>query len=151
MKIRITAALALAAALVLAGVVRGAEKKVTMNQLPAAVQQTIKERSQGGAVRGLSIEEDNGKTVYEAELTVSGRNVDLSMDAQGRVLEFEGEIPLDKLPAAARDAIQRRAAGGTIGVVEEVIENGTTTYEAHVDKAGKKSEVKVDAQGSPVK
>jgi len=152
MKARIMiAGAALLAAAVIAGVARGAEKKVTMDQLPAAVQQTVKERSQGGTIRGLSMEQKNGQTIYEAELTLSGRNVDLSIDEQGKVVEFEGEIALDRLPAAARDAIQQQAAGGTIGIVEEVTEKGKTMYEAHVTKAGKQVEIKVDPQGHTVR
>jgi uncharacterized membrane protein YkoI len=41
---------------------------------------------------------------------------------------------------------------GKVLKLEKVIENGTTTYEAQIsNKAGKKSEVQVDASGKPVK
>jgi len=58
-----------------------------MNQLPVAVQQAINERAQGGTIRGLVMEKDNGKTVYEAELTIGGRNTDLTLDEQGKVID----------------------------------------------------------------
>src|SRR3979409_2439972 len=104
MKVKVIGTLVLGSAIAIIGVARGAEKKVTMNQLPAAVQQTIKERAQGGTIRGLSREKDNGKKTYEAELTIGGRNTDLSIDEQGKVLEAELATTLDKIPAAARDA-----------------------------------------------
>ena len=151
MKVKVIGTLVLWTAIAIVGVARGAEKKVTMNQLPAAVQQTIKERAQGGTIRGLSMEEDKGKKTYEAELTIGGRNTDLSIDEQGKVLEAELATTLDKIPAAARDAIQKQAGAGKVTLVEEVTEQGKTLYEAEIDKGGKKSEVRVDAEGHPVK
>ena len=151
MKIKVTGTLAVVAAVAAIGVARGAEKKVTMNQLPAAVQQTVKERAQGGTIRGLVMEEDNGKTVYEAELTIGGRNTDISLDEQGKVIEAELATTLDKIPAAARAAIEKQAGAGTVTEVEEVTEKGETIYEAQIDNGGKKSEAKVDADGHTVK
>jgi uncharacterized membrane protein YkoI len=141
----------LASAIAVIGVARGAEKKVTMSQLPAAVQQAIKERAQGGTIRGLAMEEDNGKTVYEAELTIGGRNSDISFDEQGKVLEAELATTLDKIPAAARTAIEKQAGAGKITEVEEVTEGGKTLYEAQINNGGKKSEARVDADGHAVK
>src|SRR6266850_3987991 len=98
MKAKVIGTLVVAAAIAIIGVARGAEKKVTMNQLPVAVQQAINERAQGGTIRGLVMEEDNGKTVYEAELTIGGRNTDLTLDQQGKVIEAELATTLDKIP-----------------------------------------------------
>ena len=151
MKTKIIGALVAVAAIAAVGVARGAEKKVTMNQLPAAVQQTIKERAQGGTIRGLSMEEEKGKKTYEAELTIGGRNTDISLDEQGKVIEAELATTLDKIPAAARDAIQKQAGAGKITAVEEVTAGGKTLYEAEFDKGGKTSEVRVDADGHAVK
>ena len=151
MKLKRVGALTVALAIAVIGVARGAEKKVTMAQLPAAVQQTIKDRVQGGTIRSLAMEEDNGKTVYEAELTIGGRNTDLSIDAQGKVLEAELATTLDKIPAAARAAIEKQAGAGKVMTVEEVTEEGKTLYEAEINKGGKTSEVRVDADGHPVK
>ena len=151
MKAKVIGALALASVIAVIGVARGAEKKVTMSQLPAAVQQTIKERAQGGTIRGLSMEEEKGKKTYEAELTIGGRNTDITLDEQGKVIEAELATTLDKIPAAARDAIQKQAGAGKVTAVEEVTAQGKTLYEAEINKGGKTSEVRVDADGHPVK
>jgi uncharacterized membrane protein YkoI len=151
MKAKVIGTLVLASAIAIIGVARGAEKKVTMNQLPAAVQQAIKDRLQGGTVRGLSMEENKGKKTYEAELTIGGRNTDLSLDEQGKVLEAELATTLEKIPAAARDAIQKTAGAGKITLVEEVTGGGKTLYEAEYTRGGKTSEVRVDADGHTVK
>src|SRR6266850_8033485 len=126
MKATFAGALAIAAAVVAFTIVGAQEKKVTMADLPPAVQQAIKTRAEGGTIRGLSTEVDEGKRVYEASLTLRGRNSDLTVDEQGNVIEFEEETTLDKVPAAARDAIQKAAGTGKITLVEAVTENGKT-------------------------
>jgi len=57
----------------LQGFAAAGEMKVKMNDLPPAVQAAVKEQSKGAAIRGLSKEVENGKTEYEAELTVDGQ------------------------------------------------------------------------------
>jgi uncharacterized membrane protein YkoI len=130
--------------------VNGSEKKVKMEDLPAAVQKTVRAQSQGGTVRGLSMEVEKGKTIYEAELTVNGHKKDISMDAAGTVVEVEEEVVLDSIPAAAKAAIQKGAGTGKITLVESVTHGSTVVaYEAHVMKGAKKSEIRVKPDGTP--
>jgi uncharacterized membrane protein YkoI len=124
------------------------EKKVKMQDLPAAVQQAIK--AQGAAIRGLATEVDHGKKVYEAELTVNGHAKDITFDERGTIVSTEEETSLDKIPAAAADAIRKAAANGKVLLVETVTEGGKTVYEAQINKGGKKSEVQVTATGQTV-
>ena len=133
------------------GPAMAAEVKVKMSDLPPAVQSAVKEQSKGATIRGLTKETENGKTEYEAELAVNGRNRDVSFDAAGNVISVEEEVPLSSVPDAARTAIQKAAAGGTLRKVEEVKENGKTFYEATIRKGNKPSEIQVDPSGAPVK
>jgi hypothetical protein len=144
--------LVIGAALVLSGgaALNGSEKKVKMEDLPAAVQKTVKEQSQGGTIRGLSMEVEKGKTIYEAELTVNGHKKDISMDASGVVVEVEEEVALDSIPAAAKTAIQKGAGTGKILLVESVTHGSTlVAFEAQVMKGAKKSEIRVKPDGTP--
>lgn len=138
-------------ALIAALVAQGSEKKISMKDVPAAVQQAIKEQSKGATLRGVAKEVEHGKTLYEAELNVNGHSKDVTFDAQGQVVSVEEETPIADIPSAAREAIQRAAGGGKVLVVETVTEGGKTFYEAQVRKGIKKSEVQVDASGQPVK
>jgi uncharacterized membrane protein YkoI len=139
---------ALVAAMVMAA---DSEKKVKMSDLPAAVQQAVKEQSKDATLRGVATEMDKGKTVYEAELTVAGHSKDITFDADGHVVSIEEETPLADIPAPARAAIQSAAGKGKVLEVETVTEDGKTFYEAQIKTGGKKSEVKVDAAGALVK
>ena len=124
------------------------EKRVRMKDLPAAVQKTVREQSQGAVIRGLARETENGKTNYEVELRVNGHNKDVLIDPSGAVVEVEEQVTLASLPAAVRTAIEQNAGGGKIVGVESITEgNVLTSYEAHVRKAGKSREIKVSPAG----
>src|SRR2546428_13494606 len=73
-------------ALIAALVAQGSEKKISMKDVPAAVQQAIKEQSKGATLRGVAKEVEHGKTLYEAELNVKGHSKDGTFDAQGQVV-----------------------------------------------------------------
>ncbi|MGH9393729.1 MAG: hypothetical protein ACRD1E_06120 [Terriglobales bacterium] len=125
------------------------EKPMAMAQLPAAVQKTVQDQvAQGATVRRLLTDQEGGQLEYEAELTVQGKHRDLSMDANGNVLEAEDAVALAEVPAAARKALSR---AGKVVSVEAVSQHGKlVAYEAVVRKAnGKRSEVRVTPEGKP--
>ena len=128
-----------------------AEKKIKMQDMPAAVQQAVKEQSKGAVIRGFGQEVENGKTLYEMELTVDGHAKDVTFDGAGKVVSVEEEVALESIATPAREAIQKAVGKGKLQKVESVTENGSSFYEASIRKAGKSSEFKVDATGAPVK
>lgn len=134
----------------LSGISWATERRVKMEDLPAAVQATVKEQSQGATLRGLSKEVENGKTLYEAEMVMNGHGKDVEIDPTGAVVAVEEEVPLSSLPAAAKAAIEKGAAGGKVLKIESITHGSTVVaYEAAVNKAGKRSEVRVDPEGKP--
>jgi uncharacterized membrane protein YkoI len=151
MKKTIAAFIAFAALVVGLAIAQDAEKKITMKDLPPAVQAAVKEHSQGATIKGLAMEVEKGKKLYEAELSVNGKSRDITFDEQGKLMSSEEEIALNAIPEAARAAMTKAAGAGKITLVEAVTENGTTTYEAHVTTGKKQSEIKVDAGGQAVK
>ena len=144
-------AAAVSGALIATLTAQDSEKKVKLQDVPAAVQQAIKDQGHGATLRGVATEVENGKTSYEAEFKVNGHSKDMTFDAQGQLVSVEEETPLQDVPSAAREAIQKAAGKGKISEVETVTEGGKTFYEAQIKSGGKKSEVKVDAAGRPVK
>jgi uncharacterized membrane protein YkoI len=145
----LTIVLAIAA---LGGAATAAEKKLQMKDLPAAVQKTVQEQTKGAEIKGLSTETENGKTTYEVETMVKGKHRDFLVDAKGAVTEVEEETAIESIPAAAKVAIEKKAAGGKIGMVETMTRGGATFYEAaYTSKAGKKLEVLVKPDGAEVK
>ncbi|MGH9397095.1 MAG: PepSY-like domain-containing protein [Terriglobia bacterium] len=129
---------------------QAAEHRVKMTDLPPAVQAAVKEQSKGATIRRLTTETENGKRLYEAEMTVNGHGKDIEIDSNGKVVEVEEVVPLASIPEAAKDAIEKSAAKGSVLKVEAVSHEGSVVaYEALVKKAGRRSEVRVDPQGNP--
>ena len=146
-------ALALAACLLSVGTAfaQNTERPIKMKDLPAAVQKTVREQSQGATVRGLAEEVKDGQTFYEVSLRVKGHLKDVLMDTNGNVVETEEQVALASLPPAATAEIVKQAGKGKILLVESITKNNAImAYEAHVKTAGKISEIKVDPDGKPL-
>jgi hypothetical protein len=143
----------LAIAIVAAAVVASAAaKKLTLKDLPAAVQATVSENAKGGEIRNIGKETEGGVAQYEIETVLNGKRRDFNVDTKGKLLVMEEETSLEAIPAAAKAAILKKAGTGKVGMVETFTRSGETMYEAaYTTKAGKKSEVLVKADGTPAK
>jgi uncharacterized membrane protein YkoI len=127
------------------------EKKVKMSDLPEPVQKTVREQSKGATIRGFAKETENGKTSYEVEMKVNGHNKDVLIDPSGAVLAIEEQVALNALPRAVKAGLVRKAGKGKILSVESITKNDVLVeYEAQVSRAGKRSEIKVGADGKSI-
>jgi uncharacterized membrane protein YkoI len=144
--------IALAAGLLLlAGNASAQEKKIKRSDLPPAVEKTVAAQSTGATIRGFSTEKENGQTLYEAELTVNGHSKDISMTADGSIVEIEEQVSLDSLPAEVKAGLQAKAGNGKILKVESLTKKDKlVAYEAKVETNGKKTEIQVGPNGKPL-
>jgi uncharacterized membrane protein YkoI len=140
-----------ASGLLLAGTASAQEKKIKRSDLPPAVEKTVVAQSAGATIKGFSTEKENGQTIYEAEMTVNGHSKDISMAADGSIVEIEEQVALDSLSPDVKAGLQAKAGKGTILKVESLTKKGKlVAYEAKVDTNGKKSEVQVGPDGKPL-
>jgi len=143
-------ATAISLSLLLVGSVlaQDSERRVKMKDLPQAVQQTVREQSRGATIKGFSKEIEHGQTFYEVEMKVNGHGKDILIDPNGAVVEIEEEVALASLAPDVRVTIEQHADRGKVRKVESITKNNTiVAYEAVVQKAGKKSEIKVAPDG----
>jgi hypothetical protein len=139
------------ACLVFVGGVQAEEKHIKRSELPPAVEKTVKQVSKDATIRGFSQETEKGKTTYEAEMLVNGHSKDVEMDASGEILEVEEQVALESLPAAVKDGLTAKAAGGKILKVESLMKHGKlVAYEAQIRSAGKRHEIQVGPDGQPL-
>jgi len=131
-----------------AGAVGAAERKIQMKDLPPAVLDAVRRETKDATLKGLAKETEAGKTFYEVETEVNGHSRDLLWDETGQLVEVEEETAADAAPAAVKAALEKR---GGIVRLETVTRGARVTYEAVVEKSGRKSEAAVDADGKPVK
>ena len=128
------------------------EKKIKVKDLPPPVRKTVHELAKTSTLVGLSREVEGGKTSYEAETKVNGKSRDVSIAEDGRIISTEDVVSLNSIPAPARAAIEKEAAGGKITVVEKVTTGPDVKYEASImPKSGNKKEIAFTADGSLVK
>ncbi|HWW15279.1 MAG TPA: hypothetical protein VN310_11515 [Candidatus Dormibacteraeota bacterium] len=127
------------------------EKKINRADLPPAVEKTVAAQTQGATIRGFNEEQENGKTYFEAELTVNGHSKDILIDPTGAVVEIEEQVEFASLPAAVQSGLQTKAGSGKLGKVESITKHDKiVAYEAKVMTNGKRSEVQVGPDGKPL-
>jgi uncharacterized membrane protein YkoI len=127
------------------------DKKIKRSDLPPAVEKTVAAESTGATIKSFSTEKENGETLYEAEMTVGGHSKDVTMNAQGEVVEVEEEVAMDNLPTAVKSGLLSKAGKGKITRVESLTKKGKlVAYEAQVNSNGKKSEAQVGPEGQPL-
>ena len=127
-------------------------KSLQLKDLPAAVQKTVQDTLKGAEIKNISKEVEKGVTQYEVESLLNGKHRDFNVDGKGKLIVVEEEVALDSIPAAAQAAIEKKAAGGKLGMVETVTKDGVVLYEAaFTSKAGKKGAVLVKADGTETK
>jgi uncharacterized membrane protein YkoI len=150
MKVNRFAAFA-AGGLLLAGFACAQEKKIKRSDLPPAVEKTVAAQSAGATIREFSTEKENGQTLYEVEMTVNGHSKDISMTADGSIVEIEEQVAMDSLSPEVKAGLQAKAEKGKILKVESLTKKGKlVAYEAKVETNGKKSEIQVGPDGKPL-
>jgi hypothetical protein len=124
------------------------ERTITRKDLPAAVEKTVREQSDGATIKGFSTEVEGGKKIYEVQMTVNGHGRDLSIDGQGHLLETEDEVALASLPAEVQAGLKKAAGAATLGKIEALTKGGKlVAYESVVTSGGKHHEIQVGPDG----
>jgi hypothetical protein len=65
----------------------GNELQITADQLPPAVRDTMQRESGGAALTKVEKETKEGKTAYEADTTIGGKNYELKVAEDGTLLK----------------------------------------------------------------
>lgn len=123
------------------------DEAVTLAQVPAAVQQTIKAYASEAEIKKIEKGDVDGKAAYEFEIQKGGKDSEVTILPDGQLLGTEEIISLAEVPEPARKTINDRAAGGKVDSVEKVVEKGKTVYEAVIETGGKKVELTVAPDG----
>jgi hypothetical protein len=128
-------------------------KGLQLKDLPTAVQKTVQDNLNGGQIKNIAKEKEDGVAQYEIESVLNGKTRDFNVDTKGSLLLMEVATTIDAIPAAAKSAILTKVADGKLTLIEIFTKTGQPTmYEAaYTDKKGKKHEVLVKADGTETK
>ncbi|HEY5041139.1 MAG TPA: hypothetical protein VIK53_03980 [Verrucomicrobiae bacterium] len=128
-----------------------ANETITLDQVPAAVKTTLATYAATADVKTVELGDQDGTKVYEFDIEQGARKFEVAITPDGKFNGMEEDMALSVMPAAAQKALNDAANGGKISGGEKAVDaNQKVTYEADIEKGGKKSEVAVDADGKVV-
>jgi len=159
-------------ALAAAGLIVGCNKSVEsasqkFNELPPAVQKTVRAQAPQGEVADVSHKTDNGMDLYEIEFREPGRNPKITVAADGKLVNTElprtaGTIEraltptgatgtkLSALPEKVQKTIQSTAPGAPISDISRHEKDGRVIYEIQFQEKGKNPSIRVAEDGTLV-
>jgi uncharacterized cupredoxin-like copper-binding protein len=144
---KITLAICIVTGVCLAAAWAGEEEKITVDQLPAKVTAAISAKYPGAKVVGAEKEVDEGKTLFEVAIEDKGSKAEISLDAEGTIVEIERQITDKDLPEAVRKSFHADYPGGELKKIEEITVGDSISYEVLVVTT---TEVKYDTHGAVV-
>ena len=123
-------------------------------EIPSAVQAAVaKEKGDTGKVHDFKRVNESDGTTYIVGLILDGKNYELSLDAGGRVMKKQLDVPdtepkplkIAGTPPKVRTTLQREAGAGVIEEIE--LREAKTTYVTEVKIGKRKYRIEVDAEG----
>jgi uncharacterized membrane protein YkoI len=156
-----------------AGLLAGCNQSVEnasnkFNELPPAVQKTVRAQAPNGDIANVTQKSENGAQVYEVEFrnpnganskilvaqdgTLVGSDMAKPASAVQKLLTPTGAVgtQLSALPEAAQKTIQAKAPNAPIAGISRHDVNGRTVYEVEFKDQGKNPTIKVADDGSLV-
>jgi uncharacterized membrane protein YkoI len=158
----------LAAMGLLAGCNRSLESASTkFNELPPAVQKTVRAQAPNGEIANVSSKTDNGMQIYEIEFREPGSNPKIQVAADGKLITTDMPRPagaverlltptgavgtkFSALPEKAQKAIQERAPNAEITDISRHETNGRVIYEVEFKDKGKNPTIRIAEDGTVV-
>jgi hypothetical protein len=125
-----------------------AEHRISKSDLPVVVSRTADAQSDGAIVVGYAKDVEKGKTEYEVQLMVDGHTKDVTIDAQGNILEVEEQVLQSALAANVLNGLRAQAGKGSIKKVESLMKHDKiVAYEAQVVAGKRHWEIQVGPDG----
>jgi uncharacterized membrane protein YkoI len=121
--------------------------KVTLSQVSKPARTTIEKLTAGGEIKMIEKETSNGKTIYDVEARVNGKDVEYDIADDGEVLTSEESLPYDSLPAAVKQAAEKYFGSAKGLNASKEIEEDKTYYEIEGKKNSKEISLKLDETG----
>jgi len=145
------AALAIIAGIAVPALGEEKEDTVPMAKVPAKVKATLAKYAAEADVKQVEKGEQDDTKVYEFDIEQGTHKFEVTISKKGKYLGQEEDVELSAVPDAAQKGLTTAAGGGKLSGFEKATDaDGKITYEADLDKDGKKSEVAVDADGKVV-
>jgi len=155
-----------------AGLVAGCNKSVEsasqkFNELPPAVQKTVRAQAPQAEIMDVTRKTDNGMDVYEIQFREGDRNPKIIVGADGRLMSTDMARPagpverlltptgatgtkFSSLPEKVQKTIQSTAPGSDIANISRQEKDGRAIYEIEFREKGKNPSIRVAEDGTLV-
>lgn len=158
--------------LVASGLVVGCNRSIesasqNYNELPPAVQKTVRAQAPNGEIAKVSHKTENGMDAYEIEFREPGSNPKIIVAADGKLITTDMAKPagaveraltptgavgtkLSALPEKAQKTIQEHSPNAEIADISRHESNGRVIYEVEFKDKGKNPTIRVAEDGTLV-
>jgi hypothetical protein len=123
------------------------ETKITMDKVPAAVQEAVKKYAPGAEIKGIEEGKSDGTKVIEFDVVKDGKASEVAFRLDGRLFKTEEKVALTDCPAPVQKTIAKLSEKATAGQPEKIVQEGKTSYEIVIEKKGKKIEYTLSPEG----
>lgn len=120
------------------------EKKVKESEVPPAALAALKKLAGGAALIEFAEEVEHGHKYYEGTWKGPHGKIDGLVTETGDVVEIEETMPIEQVPGAVREALQKEAGKDARITVER---KTLYIYEGHFKKDGRGRELQFTAEG----
>ncbi len=121
--------------------------KVKLSQVSEPARAAIEKLTAGGEIKMIEKETSDGKTIYDVEATVNGKDMEYDIAEDGKVLTSEESVLYDLLPAAVKQAAEKYFGSAEGLNASKELEEEQTYYEVEGKKGGKEISLKLDQTG----
>lgn len=127
------------------------EETISLDKVPDAVHKALAAYAQDSDVKKVELGEEDGKKQYEFDIEQGGKSFELAFSKKGKFMGREEDIQLTDVPDAAQTALKAQAGEGKLSGFEKAEDKDhQITYEADLEKDGKKTEIAVDEKGKVI-
>lgn len=111
-------------------------KSVKLEEVPAAVQETIKANVRSATIEGIDVITVDGRTLYVSEVDLPGdKDLDIHVGAEGQLIKTKEDIAITEAPAAVQDAVKKlETEGGKLEDIDKEVASGKSTYHVDIDR-----------------
>src|SRR5438874_6249440 len=95
-------------------------EKISEDKLPKKVMDTIKDRFPEAKITSAEKETEDGKVVYDIELTHKGRKYEMDIQEDGTLIEIEKQVDIKGLPKAVTKALETKYPNAKLEEIMEV-------------------------------
>ena len=131
------------------------EPSMMLDQLPAAVQKTVKEQQAGREIADIDREMWNGKAVYEVEFKEKGPNSRIHVASDGSMILDKDRksgaylgTQMSEAPAPVQATVKRIVSSAEIQDVDRETKNGQVVYDVEVKQEGLNRHLKIAENGT---